>query len=85
MAFSISKLGSRSAVIAALASEVALGPDGKTPAEDQAQIEAAKAFATAEINALPTDVNGVHVTLEGQAHAGGRTFTLTIVPKKMVL
>jgi uncharacterized protein Smg (DUF494 family) len=77
--------GSREAVIKHLEQLVELAPDGKTPAKDQAQAQAARAFAIAEIKALPTEFNGVLVNLEGNAHAGGRTFNLNIVPKKLRL
>lgn len=85
MAFSISTLGSRAAVIEVISVAKEFELDGKTLAKDQRQIEAAKVFAIAEINALPDEFNGVHATVEGWAHDGGRVFSLTIVPKKLTL
>lgn len=85
MAFTISRRGSRSAVIKVIQAEKEMAPDGKKPADDQTQIEAAKAFAISEINALPEEFNGVQVTMEGHAHEGGRTANVNVIPQKLDL
>jgi hypothetical protein len=52
---------------------------------DQRQAEAVKAFVMAEIAALPEKFNGCRVSVNGDAHDGGRTMNVTIVPLELSL
>jgi hypothetical protein len=73
MAFVISKHGSRDGVLKAVQAE-------KFPAGNQQHIEAVKAFIANEIAALPARFNGVRISCTADAHDGGRTLQLTVVP-----
>jgi hypothetical protein len=59
--FSITRRGSREKVKAALATEVALPKEAP-----QAQVKAAVAYLTSQIDALPTEFNGVALTANGE-------------------
>ncbi len=82
MGFQISGHGSKEGVIKNCIEPAKAGPGEKA---DQTQIEAVKALLVSEINALPADVNGVRVEAQGEAHAGARTITITIIPQKLHL
>ena len=78
--FSISCHGTREGVIKTV--QAAVSPGDKA---DQKQADAAKDFIIAEIEALPTKFNGCRVTCSGDAHDGGRTMNITIVPMELSL
>lgn len=80
MAFQISAQGSRKGVIAHIQAAKAT-PENS----DQSQIEAVKALLEAEINALPAEFNGVQVSASGDAHKGGRSLQVTVIPQKIHL
>lgn len=52
---------------------------------DKTQIDAVKALVSAEINALPSEVNGVRVILEATSHQNGRTGSWSIFPVKVIV
>jgi len=77
--FTISVSGTKEGVIKAI-------KGAKTSPEEkvcQKQIEAAKAYLIAEVNALPAECNGARVDATGQFHAGGRTLQSSVLPLKL--
>lgn len=80
MPFQISAHGSREGVLRHV-KEAKAEPEGS----DQTQIEAVKALIVSEVNALPTDFNGVRVESSGNAVPGHRTLSLQVVGMKIHL
>jgi hypothetical protein len=76
MPFTISiPQGTREGALKELQTAKAL-PEGS----DQTQIEAVKALLASEISALDPKFNGVRISASGEAHAGGRTLQVTVIP-----
>jgi hypothetical protein len=48
-------------------------------------LESYRAAIIADIGRLPAAVNGCHVTIEGNAHQGGRTLNVNIVPRAVAV
>lgn len=81
MAFQISAHGSREGVIKHIQAATAR-PENSEPAK--AQLEAVKVLLTAEINAIPTEFNGVRVDAQGDCGQGGRQIQATVIPMKLL-
>lgn len=80
--FTINSHGTREGVAKVVAAAEA---QGKPTPDQVAQVEAAKVFVLAEIKSLPEKFNGCRVTATGDAHAGGRTVNVTIIPLELHL
>lgn len=76
--------GTREGVMAKVREAVELDQTGKV-SKDQAQVEGAKAFIIAEINALPKEFNGVRIEASGLAHGQARQFEVRIFPTKLAV
>jgi hypothetical protein len=78
--FNVSCHGTREGVVKTVTA-------AKSPGDKvcQKQAEATKAFIVAEIAALPEKFNGCRVTATGEAHDGGRTMNVTVVPMELSL
>lgn len=50
---------------------------------DLAQVQSAKAFVVAEINALPDDLNFVQVTIEATSNERARQVNVVILPQSV--
>ena len=85
MGFQYREQGARAAVIKHLQEFKELQPDGKTPAKDQTQCDAVKAFAISEINALPTEFTGVLVQIDATVNGPGRIVNVTVMGQKLRL
>ena len=87
MSLQISAHGTREGVLKKIAEKYpkpAEGQDKDLPhTSDRAQVENVKAVLQAEIAALAPEVNGVRVHVEANAHAGGRSIQIQIIPIKM--
>jgi hypothetical protein len=81
--FTINSNGTREGVAKVVSAATAAG-EKPTP-EQVAQVEAAKAFILAGIKALPEKFNGCRVTATGEAHPGGQTCNVTIIPLELHL
>lgn len=82
MAFQISAHGSRDGVIKHIQAATAR-PENSKPAQDQ--LDAVKSLLVSEINAIPTDFNGVRVDAQGDCAQGGRQIQVTVIPMKLHL
>ncbi len=78
MPFQIALHGSREGVSREI-KQAKAQPEGS----DQSQIDACKAFLLAEIQSIPPEFNGVRVDVNGDAHKGGRSVQISIIPQKL--
>jgi len=85
MPFTIESEGSRQGVVDFVKAQKELGPDGKTPAADQTQIETAKTLIQAELATLDTKYNGVRVNCQGQTAPSARQISLIITGRQFHL
>ncbi|HEV2210855.1 MAG TPA: hypothetical protein VG167_18940 [Verrucomicrobiae bacterium] len=81
MAFQISSMGPRDGVKKYVAG-YSIEP---VKHADQAQVEIVKHLIAAEIDSLPAEFNAVRVEANCDAHKGGRTVQLQLVPLKLHL
>lgn len=85
MPFNIESEGSIAGVSNFIKAAKELQPDGKTPAEDQTQIETAKTLSLAELVLLDPKFTGARVSCTGQCNANSRQINLTIIGKQLHL
>jgi hypothetical protein len=85
MPFNIVSEGSIKGVEAFVKASQELGPDGKSTAPDQTQIETAKVLVLAELVLLDPKFTGARVTCSGECNPTSRQINLTIIGKQLHL
>jgi len=78
--FTIAISGTRTGVIKAVKAAKDESTDG-----DPKQLESAKDFIIAEIQALPPEFNGVTLNATGNATASGRSLAVSVSPQKVAV